>query len=64
MRHLLRKYDVVPLGRNDAMFAPNIAEDKDHSKKPNLSGRQIGLYCCERATKSSMDLLFVPYLSA
>ena len=26
MMHLLRKYDVAPVGRNDAMFAKNISE--------------------------------------
>ena len=32
----------------------SFAEGKHHSKKPNLIGRQIRLFCCERATKSSI----------
>ena len=35
MMHLLRKYDVAPDGRNDAMFAIKCGEATHHSAKPS-----------------------------
>jgi len=43
MMHLLRKYDVAPVGRNDGMFVSKCGEATHHLPKANIT--QKSLFC-------------------
>ena len=47
MMHLLHKYDVAPVGRNDAMFAQCAVRHTSFAKRASLGGANI---ICRRQT--------------